>query len=55
MIAVMHGAVQHPDDAEKLATKPLGPLPKGCKADQAAAWTAVCNVILNLDETVTKE
>jgi hypothetical protein len=45
----------HPDDAQKFATQPLGPLPKDCKADQAAAWTAVCNVILNLDETVTKE
>jgi hypothetical protein len=22
---------------------------------QAAAWTAVCRVLLNLDETITKE
>lgn len=30
-------------------------LPAGTTAAQAAAWTAVCRVILNLDETITKE
>jgi hypothetical protein len=30
-------------------------LPEGVTAAQAAAWTAVCRVILNLDETITKE
>lgn len=30
-------------------------LPPGATAAQAAAWTAVCRVILNLDETITKE
>jgi Protein of unknown function (DUF1549)/Protein of unknown function (DUF1553)/Planctomycete cytochrome C len=45
----------HPKDAEQFATDPLGPLPTDCNPDQAAAWTAVCNVILNLDETLTKE
>jgi hypothetical protein len=45
----------HPADAAKFATDPLGPLPKDCKPPQAAAWTAVCNVILNLDETLTKQ
>ena len=41
--------------AEKAATQPLGPLPDGVEAAEAAAWTSVCNVILNLDETLTKE
>jgi hypothetical protein len=42
-----------PDDAEKMATDPLGPVPGDFPADTAelAAWTAVANVILNLDET----
>ena len=30
-------------------------LPDGATPAQAAAWTAVCRVILNLDETITKE
>jgi hypothetical protein len=34
--------------------KPL-PLPKGTTMDQLAAWTAVSRVLLNLDETITKE
>ncbi|MGH9837429.1 MAG: DUF1553 domain-containing protein [Blastocatellia bacterium] len=31
------------------------PLPKGATMDQLAAWTAVSRVLLNLDETITKE
>jgi hypothetical protein len=30
-------------------------LPKGVKMDDLAAWTAVARVLLNLDETITKE
>ncbi|MEI6037207.1 MAG: DUF1553 domain-containing protein, partial [Planctomycetota bacterium] len=42
-----------PEDAMKLATDPLGPVPTDLKIDCAdlAAWTVVANVILNLDET----
>ena len=40
--------------AEALATKPLGPLPEGMNALEAAAWTVVANAVLNLDETLTK-
>lgn len=40
--------------AEKLATDPLGPLPKGSNAVDLAAWTVVANVLLNLDETLMK-
>jgi mono/diheme cytochrome c family protein len=31
------------------------PLPKGATMDRMAAWTAVARVLLNLDETITKE
>jgi len=41
-------------DAAKLATDPLGPLPAGMDALDAAAWTVVGNVLLNLDEFLVK-
>ena len=41
-------------DAKKLATEPLGPLPDGLNAAEAAAWTSVANVLLNLDGVLTK-
>jgi hypothetical protein len=39
------------------ANDPANPpsLPDGVTPAQAAAWTAVSRVILNLDETITKE
>ena len=40
--------------AEKMATQPIGPLPEGTTAVDMAAWTVVCNVILNLDEMFLK-
>jgi hypothetical protein len=40
---------QLPEDALKLATQPLGPLPDGLDVTEAAAWTSVANVLLNLD------
>ena len=44
----------HPKEAEKMATDPLGPLPKGMEPAKLAALTNVCNVILNLDEVLMK-
>jgi hypothetical protein len=44
-------------DASKamaLATKPLGALPAGIDPVDAAAWTVVANVLLNLDEVLMK-
>jgi Protein of unknown function (DUF1553)/Protein of unknown function (DUF1549)/Planctomycete cytochrome C len=43
-----------PARASILATKPIGPLPAGMDAVEAAAWTVVGNVLLNLDETLAK-
>ena len=43
-----------PARATALATKPIGPLPPGLEAVDAAAWTVVGNVLLNLDEFLTK-
>src|SRR5690606_708939 len=39
-----------PEEAVKMATDPLGPLPEGTPAEELAAWTIVGNVLLNLDE-----
>jgi hypothetical protein len=40
--------------AVALATEPLGPLPPGADPAELAAWTAVANVLLNLDGVLTK-
>jgi hypothetical protein len=41
---------ERPEEAKKLATEPLGPLADGQDVIDMAAWTAVANAILNLDE-----
>ena len=40
--------------AAALATDPIGPLPDGADAADLAAWTAVANVLLNLDAVLTR-
>ena len=40
--------------AESFATSQLGKLPDGLTPTEAAAWTVVANVLLNLDELITK-
>jgi hypothetical protein len=42
------------EGATKLATQPLGPLPENCDPADAAAYTVVANVLLNLDALLTK-
>ncbi len=42
------------DAAKKMSTDPLGPLPARLDAAEAAAWTVVGNVLLNLDGVLTK-
>jgi hypothetical protein len=43
-----------PEEATKLATDPLGPLPEGMDPVELGAWTTVGNVLLNLDEALMK-
>jgi hypothetical protein len=43
-----------PAAATAMATDPLGKLPDGMEAPEAAAWTVVANVLLNLDETFNR-
>jgi hypothetical protein len=43
-----------PQEARKLASEPLGPLPAGMEPAELAAWTVVGNVLLNLDEMFVK-
>jgi hypothetical protein len=45
---------EDPAKAEAMATQPIGPLPPGAETADAAAWTAVASVLLNLDETLLK-
>jgi mono/diheme cytochrome c family protein len=43
-----------PQQAQQIATDPIGPVPEGMDVKHLAALTAVCNVILNLDEVLTQ-
>lgn len=43
-----------PDAARDMATNPMGPLPESIQPAEAAAWTVVGNVLLNLDEVLNK-
>jgi uncharacterized protein DUF1553 len=43
-----------PTNAVSLATKPIGPLPAGLDPLEAASWTVVANVLLNLDESLAR-
>ncbi len=59
-LARLHGSrlawyADHLEEAAKFATNPIGALPADVPAQEAAAWTSVCNVVLNLDETLTKQ
>lgn len=45
---------EHADEAKLRATDPVGFLPEGMDAAQAAAMTEACAVIMNLDEFLSK-
>lgn len=45
---------QQPEEAMTIATDPLGPLPEGADAAELAAWTLVGNVLMNLDEFLSR-
>jgi len=42
------------DAAKKMATSELGSAPETMDVHELAAWTVVANVLLNLDEMITK-
>ncbi len=42
-------------DVKKLATDPIGPLDQGLDLHEAATWSVVCNVLLNLDGVLTRD
>ncbi|WP_406693926.1 DUF1553 domain-containing protein [Singulisphaera sp. Ch08] len=44
----------HPDDAKKLIQVGLAPVSPGLDEREVAAWTSVCRVVLNLNETITR-
>lgn len=41
-------------EAKMMATDPLGPLPGGLSEMEAASWTVLANVLLNLDEIMVR-
>jgi hypothetical protein len=48
------GYVADPPSAIQMATEPLGAPPEKADVAELAAWTVVCNVLLNLDEMFMK-
>ena len=46
---------QHPDEAQKLLKVGESPADPAVNKADLAAWTTVASMILNLDETITKE
>ena len=49
------GYAQDAEGAKKLVSVGEWPRPAGVEPAEVAAWTGVCNAILNLDETITRE
>jgi hypothetical protein len=45
---------QDDNEAEKMADAELGKPAEKMDVEELAAWTVVANVLLNLDETITK-
>ena len=45
---------KQPDSAKALATAGRAPRPESLNVTEHAAWTAFANVVLNLDETITR-
>ncbi|MGY8769681.1 MAG: DUF1553 domain-containing protein [Pirellulales bacterium] len=58
LVALFKSAQEHyaaePEQAMFIATDPLGPLPENTKAIDLASWTLVSNVLMNLDEYLSR-
>ncbi|MEO8269274.1 MAG: DUF1553 domain-containing protein, partial [Aureliella sp.] len=58
LLGLLTTARQHfadePTAAKQLSSDPLGPLDSAVQEIELAAWTSVCNVLLNLDEVLMK-
>ncbi|MCA9158565.1 MAG: DUF1553 domain-containing protein, partial [Planctomycetales bacterium] len=58
LLGLLDTARQHfadePAAAKQLSSDPLGPLDSPAQEVELAAWTSVCNVLLNLDEVLMK-
>lgn len=58
LLGLLTTARQHfatePEAAKQLSSDPLGPLDSPAQEIELAAWTSVCNVLLNLDEVLMK-
>lgn len=58
LMKLYHAELKHYQGAEaeavKMATNPLGALPEGLQSAEAAAWTVIGNVLLNMDGVLTK-
>ncbi|HEU4753454.1 MAG TPA: DUF1553 domain-containing protein, partial [Armatimonadota bacterium] len=52
---MLAGYRRDPNTAAKLVSTGEWPRPKDLDPAELAAWTCVCNAILNLDETITRE
>ena len=49
-----HYELQPVAQALAASTDPLGPLPDGMKAAEAAAWTIIASVLLNMDSFLVR-
>ena len=49
-----HYEIQPTAEALAASTDPLGPLPDGMKAAEAAAWTIIASVLLNMDSFLVR-
>lgn len=58
LLSLLTAARQHfaddPSAAKQLSSDPLGPLESSAQEVELAAWTSLCNVLLNLDEVLMK-
>ncbi|EAQ82346.1 DUF1553 domain-containing protein [Blastopirellula marina] len=45
---------EQPEQAKTIATEPIGPLPQDADAAELAAWTLIGNVLMNLDEFLSR-